>query len=283
MSFPGFTGNQPIDYREKTRAEKEISEKILTVIIPHDSRRPDHLIERCRISVIREAGYRPLELIVVSQGNTSQAKNIGVAKTIGQLIIFLDDDVEVRPGCFQELLAPFKDPDVGIVGGVNLPFENISLQEKVGSALLASPFTMFKSAARYGPRGAIRETDESEIVGCIMAVRRAAFDQAGGFPVHIIPCEENVLINKIQSLGWKVIYNPFAVVYHRRPQVFREYAVAIFRYGRGRGVMMRRTGRAGGPKMLWRPNRKWLYYLAGFVVHYLSYIAGVIWGWIKGE
>lgn len=239
------------------------------------------MIERCKASAIKEAGARPLELIVVSQGNTSQAKNIGVQNTLGSIIIFLDDDVEVRPGCFQQLLEPFKDPDVGIVGGVNLPFENISLQEKVGSALLASPFTMFKSAARYGPRGDLRETDESEIVGCVLAVRRQAFDQAGGFPVHIIPCEENVLINRIQKLGWKVIYNPFAVVYHRRPKVFKEYARAVYHYGKGRGIMMRKH--AGGPRMLWKPNRKWLYYVAGFIVHYCSYITGVIWGWIKGE
>jgi GT2 family glycosyltransferase len=261
--------------------EKELREIVLSIIVPHDPSRSRELLKRCQASIVRAAAGNPFEIIIVSEGNTSQAKNIGAARTIGNVMIFLDDDIEVRPGCFQELLEPFKDPTVGIVGGVNLPFENISLQEKVGAALLASPFTMFKSAARYGPRGGLRETDESEIVGCVMAVRREAFNLAGAFPETIIPCEENVLINRIQALGWKVIYTPFAVVYHRRPRVFREYSRRIFQFGRGRGMMIRRH--EGGPRLFWRPNRKWLYYLAGFIVHYVSYIAGVIWGWLTNE
>lgn len=254
---------------------------MLSIIVPHDPGRSRELLERCQASIVKAATPNPLELVVVSEGNTSQAKNIGAQRTIGKILIFLDDDVEVRAGCFQELLEPFKDLKVGIVGGVNLPFENISLEEKVGATLLASPFTMFKSAARYSPRGGIRETDESEIVGCVMAVRRKAFDLAGGFPETIIPCEENVLINRVQALGWKVIYTPFAVVYHRRPRVFREYARRMFQFGRGRGVMMRRS--EGSPRLFWRPNRKWLYYGAGFIVHYVSYCAGVLWGLITNE
>ena len=255
----------------------------LSVVIPHDPKRAHELVDRCQASVLREAGLKSLHMLVIGEGNTSEAKNLGAWRTQGDILIFLDDDVEVRPGCFHELLDPFKDPTVGIVGGVNVPFENISLQEKVGAKLLSSPYTMFRSCARYGPRGGIRETDEAEIVGCILAVRRQAFWAAGGFPVDIIPGEENVLINRIQAQGWKVIYNPFAVVFHRRPRVFREYARAMFRYGMGRGFMMRKTGSQGGPRLLWKPRKIWLYYLPGFIVHYVSYISGVLWGLIKGE
>lgn len=248
----------------------------VTVIIAHDVKRGESVLARCLCSIPAVC-----QVFVATEGDVSLARNQACEKADGKILMFLDDDVEVRHGCFEELLAPFQDPQVGVVGGVNLPFEGISLEEKVGASLLASPFTMFRSAARYGPRGGLRETDESEIVGCVMAVRSLAFHQAGGFPKDIIPCEENVLINRIQALGWKVIYTPFAVVYHRRPKVFRQYARTVFHYGKGKGMMMRKH--AGGPRMLWRPNRSWLYYGAGFVVHYVSYVAGVIWGWLNGE
>jgi len=247
-----------------------------TVIIAHDGKRGDVMLNRCLLSIPSVC-----QVFVATEGDVSQARNQACEKADGKILVFLDDDAEVRDGCFEELLAPFEDPQIGVVGGVNLPFEGISLEEKVGATLLASPLTMFKSAARYERKGNIRETDESEIVGCVMAVRTLAFNQVGGFPTDIIPCEENVLINRIQQLGWKVVYNPFAVVYHRRPKVFLEYSRAIFHYGKGRGMMMRKH--AGAPRMFWSPNRKWLYYVAGFIIHYLSYIAGVIWGWFKGE
>ena len=248
----------------------------VTVIIAHDMKRGDAILNRCLSSIPAVC-----QVFVASEGDVSQARNQACEKADGKILIFLDDDASARAGCFEELLAPFQDPQVGVVGGVNLAFEGISFEEQIGATLLASPLTMFKSASRYEPRGGIRETDESEIVGCVMAIRTLAFNQAGGFPKDIIPCEENVLINRIQALGWKVIYTPFAVVYHRRPRVFLEYSRAVFHYGKGRGIMMRKH--AGSPRMLGRPNRKWLYYGAGFVVHYVSYGAGMIWGWLNGE
>lgn len=258
--------------------EKTLNVRDVTVIIAHDERRPQTMLDRCVLSIPAVC-----QVIVATEGNKSASRNTAALKATGQVLVFLDDDVELRPGCFEELLKPFQDLKVGIVGGVNVAFKNIGRAEKVGAALLASPLTMFKSAARYAPRGDIRETDESEIVGCIMAVRTQAFQAAGGFPVDIIPCEENVLVARVQLLGWKVIYDPFAVAYHRRPRVFREYSRAVFSYGRGRGVMIRKLGQAGGPRIFWRPSLLWLYYAAGFLVHYVSYISGLIWGLLKGE
>jgi len=250
----------------------------VSVIIAHDKRRGSSSLNEC-VSSIKAQGYT--EIMVAEEGSKSEARNNAVYTAVGDILIFFDDDATLRRHCIEELLEPFKDPGVAIVGGVNIPRHTDNWRECAASALLSSPLTMFKSSARYTPKGDVRETDESEIVLCNMAIRRDVFLKAGGFPLDVIPCEENVLINRVADLGYKIVYNPFAVVYHERPKAFMPYWKKIFAYGKGRGIMMRK--REGNPKMLWRPKLRWVAYAIAAAGHYLSYIGGVLWGLVRGK
>lgn len=249
-----------------------------SAIIAHQSSRGDEILARCVDSIKREGVE---DIIVVSEGNKSESRNSGAKMANGDILLFFDDDVKLREGCVKELLAPFSDEKTAVVGGVNIAFSNIVFEEQIGASLLASPITMFRSAARYTPRGDVRKSDESEVLSAVMAVRKDVFLKVGGFPANVIPCEENVLVNKIQELGYTIIYNPFAVVYHRRPKIFMEYFRTIFNYGKGRGIMMRNLGKEGRPKMFFKPSKKWIYLAIGVVGHYISYICGVIYGYLK--
>ncbi len=256
----------------------------LTVVIAHDKERAHYSLNQLLAQIhtdsdLTELGY---EVLVETRGNKSESRNLAVEKSRGEILVFLDDDVQLRRHFFEEILEPFSDPKVGIVGGVNVNFDGIPLSQKISATFYASPFFMAKSVSRYTPRGLPRETDESEIIGCCMAVRKKAFVEAGGFPVDVIPCEENVLINRIQRAGWKVLYNPFAIVFHARPEFPWEYADKIFHYGMGRGKMMRDLKKMGSPRMFWKPSWKWLIYVLGFLIHYICYISGVIYGYLKG-
>ena len=97
--------------------------------------------------------------------------------------------------------------------------------------------------------------------------------------MDVIPCEENVLIQKIQALGWKVIYNPFAVVFHERAAFPFGYAQKVFDYGTGRGIMMRKSLGGGFPRSLWKPSWKWISYVVGFWIHHISYLGGILYGY----
>ena len=242
-----------------------------TIIIPHDPKR-----DRCYLDSCLKSLEAHKDILVVEKGNISEARNRAALEASGEIFVFLDDDVIVRENCLDELLGPFKDPSIGVVGGVNVALPGISLREEISSALWSSPVAMGRSSARYTPRGGLRDADESELISCVMAVRGIAFVFAGGFPVDTIPCEENVLVNNVVKAGFRAVYNPFAVVYHRRPRVFMEYWHTIYEYGRGRGLMIRRG--QGVPRMVWRPTRKWPYYIVALLGHYLSYGLGLLRG-----
>lgn len=255
---------------------------MISVIIAHDPERLDVDLDGLKCDILQqlaELGMWRSEVLIGDDGSKSSARNKQSRKAKGEILVFLDDDVQLRRNFFTELLEPFQDPHVGIVGGVNLAFPGIRGREEISAVLMSSPFLWFRSTARYTPRGGIRDSDEAELIGCCLAVRKKAFDQAGGFPLDVIPCEENVLISRIQILGWRVIYNPFAIVYHRRAKFPDGYARKVFGYGMGRGIMMRQHLSLGAPKTFWKPSWKWILYFLGFCIHHISYFSGVLYGY----
>ena len=256
--------------------------KRLSVIIAHDQKRGNEDLNRALLSIkhdlLTENLFYESQIIVETDGSKSESRNSAVSRSKGELLFFFDSDVVLRRGFFREILDLFDFHSIGVVGGVNVSLPGETEWEEISSTFLSSPVFMFKSVARYTPRGRIRETNESEIIGCCMAIRREAFLEAGGFPLDVIPCEENVLIDRIQENGWKIIYNPYAIVYHKRAAFPRAYAKKIFGYGMGRGIMLKQKG---SPKMVWRPRFRWLYYFAGFFLHYGSYFSGLIYGYFK--
>jgi GT2 family glycosyltransferase len=245
----------------------------VSVIIAHDPARGMEALGHLQYEIQEQ--LQEYEIWIMEDGSKSAARNKAAKKSKSEILVFLDDDVRLRDHFFDEILAPFEDPTVGIVGGVNVAPKDISGSEKISAVLMSSPFCWLRSVARYTPRGEIRESDEAEIIGCCMAVRKKAFDKAGGFPLDVIPCEENVLINRIKALGWRVLYHPYAVVYHRRSAFPFGYASKVFDYGTGRGIMMRRGGSRGFPKSIWKPSWRWILYFLGFWIHHGSYILGV--------
>lgn len=252
------------------------------MIIAHKEQRGEEMLSSLLESIEEEFKRVPViaEVLVESRGSKSESRNLAAAEAEGDILVFLDDDVQLRRGFLQEILAPFIYPGVGIVGGVNVAFPEVSYQEQISASMMSSVLLWGRSASRYTPRGRVRESDEGEIIGCCMAVKAEAFREAGGFPLDIIPCEENVLINRIQELGWIIVYSPYAIVYHKRAEFPWDYGRKLFDYGKGRGMMMRKRF-SGSPKMLWKPSRKWILFLLGAVIHFSMYGAGVLYGYFK--
>ena len=257
--------------------------KTVSIIVAYSPSR-ENLLQRFLESLesVPSKGEITIELLTSSEGSRSECLNNLAKKATGDVLLFFDDDVELRHNTIDELLKPFYSGEfknVGIVGGVNIRLKNATKSEIRADALLSSSLTMFKSRARYTPIGDTRLTDESEILTCNMAILRKAFEEVGGFPLDIVPCEENVLTNRIVARGYSIVYTPFAVVYHRRPKLFKEYARTVFNYGKGRGIMMRY--REGNPKLFYKPSWDWLAIAAGVIVHYVSYASGVIYGYFR--
>lgn len=243
-------------------------------------------VKRCLESVRESAKYlspfdpETFEILTSTKDNKSFARNELCNKAKGRIFVFLDSDAEATDYWLHELLKPFKDSKVGVVGGCHIIRNDASKREELADKILAFPFATWKSSARYKVSGKIRVTDESELTSCNLAIRNEAFFDAGGFPIDLIPCEENALLNRIQSKGWKMIYNPLAIVFHNRDELFIPHFKKIFYYATGRGKMFRNG--VGGIKFIPKPSSEIFILGIGLLVHYIAYLSGLFYGFIRG-
>lgn len=144
------------------------------------------------------------------------ACNAGAAQARGEYLWFLNNDTEVEPGALDALLSLMAaEPRCGIAGP-KLLFGNGRLQEAGGIVFRLG------DAANYGrgedpddPRFNYRR-EADYVSGAALLVRRGLFETLGGFDRYFHPAyyEDTDLCFRVRAAGWRVMYQPRAVVRH---------------------------------------------------------------------
>lgn len=169
------------------------------------------------------------------------ARNDLVQRAAGELLLFVDDDVIAHPRLLRRLADLARDrPEASVFGGPNETPPASSRFQFVQGAVLASLVGSGPVRRRYGAHRA-GVADERWFILCNLTVRRQAMLP---FPEDIICAEENALLTELQRRGAQMHYSPTLIVYHERRSDSRSFARQIFKYGRGRGALLRRSPRA---------------------------------------
>jgi GT2 family glycosyltransferase/glycosyltransferase involved in cell wall biosynthesis len=155
---------------------------------------------------------------IKNEGNLGFIKgcNQGASKAKGKYLLFLNNDITVTPGWLSKLVRTIEDyPKCGAVG-CKLIWPNGKLQE-AGSIIWSEG-----SALGYGREGDpmqpeysyLREVDYCS--GACLLVRKDIFQQLGCFDERYTPAyyEDSDLCIGIWGLGYKVVFQPDAVVFH---------------------------------------------------------------------
>jgi GT2 family glycosyltransferase len=155
------------------------------------------------------------------------ARNTGIEQARGELLVFVDDDVAVRPGWLAALLdaAARAEPDVGVLTGpIHARFEDHPL----------------RSCGREGPPITSQELgpvdrDVAHAWGANMTIRRSWLQRAGPFDAsRELYGDEQEWQGRLQAAGGRIRYVAAAALDHRRAgddALLRSLAKAA--YGRG--------------------------------------------------
>jgi GT2 family glycosyltransferase len=137
------------------------------------------------------------------------ARNTALAATEADLVCFVDDDVEVRPGWLEALLtaAAACPDDVGVLTGpIHARFED----------------HRFRTCGREGPPVTFldlgpRDRDCDHAWGANMAVRRSAVERAGAFDeTRELYGDEQEWQARVKAAGGRIRYIAAAALDHRR-------------------------------------------------------------------
>ncbi len=209
---------------------------------------PDHAVQSALDALISRHGFIKHLKIRYERGDASEKRNTGARETTSPIIAFLDDDVHVPEGWLHAMTECFADPNVALVSGPSLVPDDISAIARLAGMALSSRAAGDVSARYLRGSEEPRPIKWSGIIGCNMLFRRSVFEQLGGFDPGFYPGEEMKASYQTSRLGYQLIFNPKAPVYHYPKQTFRGFWRQIFRYGATRIRLIR-----AGVEVEWGP------------------------------
>lgn len=147
-------------------------------------------------------------------GHMTESRNLGIAVASGDVVAFIDDDSFPAPDWSNWILDPFRQLDVGGVGG-----------RAIGNpAQMPAPIS--DQIGRVTGRGELvanfevdpgHPMDVQHVIGCNMAFRRSVLESFGGFRADYPGTalrEETDLCFRLIAAGRRLVYEPRALVVH---------------------------------------------------------------------
>jgi len=189
-----------------------IGQRISVIILTLNSK---STIPACLDSILSQ-DYQNPEIIVVDGGSTDStieiirrypvkvlienakdrsiphARNVGINAASGSIIVFIDSDCVAEKNCLSALVKHFDREEVAGVGGQIFYCRSLIKKE--------NPMTVSSIFPPYSPP---------------IAYRKKHLERIGGFDETLPYGEDWDLYVRVRLAGYKVIYEPKAIVYHR--------------------------------------------------------------------
>jgi len=161
------------------------------------------------------------KFVFSQKANVSYQRNLGILESKGDFICFIDDDAIASQSWIKNLIESFVDEKVVCVGGkIKLKIEG-KAPEKLRN-LEEGIFKGFLGETLLGEER--MEIKQPLLWGSNICFRKEIFDEVGYFDEKIgrtpslMLCNEDIEIQKrILKKGFKIIYEPKALVWHRIP------------------------------------------------------------------
>lgn len=229
----------------------------ISIIIP--ARNAQATLKKCVDSILN-LNYSNYEIIIINDGSTdetgkillgypgikivttggigaSRARNMAVEFAKGEYIAFTDADCIVREDWLERLIEGFDyAPEAVSCGGrQELPADASGFQKKIFLLMKKIGFV-----TDYIRKGKNKIAEVSHNASCCVMYKKDIFLKAGGFLNDFWPGEDVEFDYKLKNSGYKLVFNPKAIVFHYRVDNIVDFLKMMSRYGWSQGVLVRR-------------------------------------------
>lgn len=158
------------------------------------------------------AGKPNFHYLYEEKPGATAARHAGVRASQGEILVFADNDVMVKPTCLEEIRKVYDgNPNcVAVTGKIEL------LWDKEEPAWIA-PYRYLLGELNYGDE--VRYSRDFYLNGGLMSVRRDVFERLHGFNPdligpYLIGDGDTGFVKKLFKEGLLIGYTPFATVQH---------------------------------------------------------------------
>lgn len=178
-------------------------------------------------AIVQEFGF---QLIRTENRGLSNARNVGLGAATGEIVAYLDDDAYPDPHWLMYLAFAFSYAAYAGVGGPNIPPGNDGWIAECAAGSPGGPVHVLLS-----------DCEAEHIPGCNMAFRKSCLQAIGGFdPQFRVAGDDVDVCWRLQHQGWKLGFNPAAVVFHHRRNSLRAYWKQQIGYGKAEALLERK-------------------------------------------
>ncbi len=174
------------------------------------------------------APFRPLmdlKLIQGPHGGAPQARNRGMDRARGELVVFTDDDCIPHPEWITELVQAWLQHPQAMVGGRTYNLLTANPYSQVAQCIIDAAYAF----SNQNPTHARFFTSNNLAAPRKDLMALGGFDEA--FRVHA--SEDRELCSRWLHAGRPLVYNHKALVGHIHPLCLRSFMELYFRHGRG--------------------------------------------------
>ncbi len=178
------------------------------------------------------SGYDNVKLIKQNNAGPAAARNKGAAEAKGDIILFTDSDCEAAPNWIDEMVKPFKgQPEIKGAKGIY----------KTKQKNLVARFVQLEYEDKYDLMKREKYIDFIDTYSA--GFRRDIFLDAGGYDISFpVACAEDVEFSyRLDSKGYKMVFNPKAIVFHRHPAKLKDYLAKKFKFAYWRVKAIRKN------------------------------------------
>lgn len=174
------------------------------------------------LAILRlNASRLPLKVISLPGANISQGRNAAIRAASGDIICSTDAGVRLDSRWVEELAAPFETDGADVVSGFFVP----------------DPCSVFETALAATTLPALEDIQPDKFLPSSrsIAFRKAAWEQAKGYPEWLDYCEDLIFDFALKGAGCRFVFAPQARVYFRPRETLRGFFKQYYRYARGDG------------------------------------------------
>lgn len=225
-SLAVFYRLQVLDYYSKVEVPRSLEEKpLVSIVIPCPEE--SDVLKEC-LAAISKQTYKNHEVIVLPDSRTGKVspakkRNQGIKEAKGEIVAFIDDDAYPEEHWLEYAVKYFGEAKIGAVGGPGVTPPKDKYLARISGRIYENIFVSGGFRYRYVAGGVRRDVDDYP--SCNLLVRKSLLEKNGGFRTDYSFGEDTLLCKDIIDSGFRIVYDPWALVYHHR----RDSILAHFR------------------------------------------------------